>query len=105
VTLITYFPLGDDIIRRIVELQLGRVRDRIATNYRAGFTYDPALVDQIAARCRETESGARNVESMLTRGILPDLSARFLDRMSKGEPITSVHLAAEPSGGIRYDVV
>jgi hypothetical protein len=42
---------------------------------------------------------------MLTRGILPELSARFLDKMSKGEPITSVHLTAEPAGEIRYDVV
>ena len=105
VTLVTYFPLGDDIIKRIVALQLGRIRDRIAANYRATFTYDPALIDDIAARCRETESGARNVETMLTRGILPELSARFLDRMSSGEPITAVHLDTDPAAGIRYSIV
>jgi type VI secretion system protein VasG len=94
VTLVPYFPLSDQIIRSIVELQLGRIAKRIADNYRATFDYAPALVDVITSRCHEAESGARNVEQILARGLLPELSARFLDRMAAGETIKSVHVTA-----------
>ncbi len=53
VTLVPYFPLSDAIIRDIVVLQLGRIRDRVRDAYGAGFEFDPALVDAIAARCTE----------------------------------------------------
>jgi type VI secretion system protein VasG len=95
VTLVPYFPLSDAIIRSIVELQLGRIVQRVADNYRATLEYAPALVDIVASRCHETESGARNVEQILSHGLLPELSARFLERMAAGEPIVSVHVAVE----------
>ena len=47
-------------------------------NHRATFSYDPELVAGIAGRCTEVESGARNVDHILTRTLLPELSAEFL---------------------------
>jgi len=104
VTVVPYFPLGDDIIRRIVKLQLERIRGRIEANYRAAFAYDESLVELIASRCRESESGARNVESVLTRGILPELSSRFLDRMAQGDAIITVRLGATADGEVSYAI-
>jgi type VI secretion system protein VasG len=102
VTLVPYFPLSDEIIRSIVELQLGRIGHRIAANYRATFEYAPALVDVVAGRCREAESGARNVEQILARTLLPELSARFLERMAAAEPIAGVHVGLDDAGEFSY---
>jgi type VI secretion system protein VasG len=102
VTLVPYFPLSDAIIRSIVELQLGRIVQRVADNYRATLDYAPALVDIVASRCHETESGARNVEQILSHGLLPELSARFLERMAAGEPIVSVHVAVESDDTLSF---
>ena len=40
--MVPYFPLGDAIMRQIVELQLKRIARRVTENYKAEFTYDPA---------------------------------------------------------------
>ena len=104
VTVVPYFPLSDDIIRRIVVLQLERIRRRMAETYKARFTWEPDLVGEIAARCRESESGARNVEQILARGLLPELSGRCLERLSLSEPIQAVHVSADSSGGFDYRI-
>jgi type VI secretion system protein VasG len=98
VTLVPYFPLPDAIIRQIVAMQLERIRTRVLDTYRATFDWAPELVDRIAARCTEGSSGARNVENILTRTLLPELSAEVLARLADGESIRSVHAAVKPDG-------
>ena len=76
-TLVPYFPLPADIIRRIVTMQLDRIGQRVQQNYRAAFqlrrrrwwTSSPSAAPRAA-------SGARNVENILSRTLLPELSAR-----------------------------
>jgi type VI secretion system protein VasG len=103
VTLVPYFPLNDSVMRSIVELQLGRIRRRVQENHRAAFNYDPGLVAGIASRCTEVESGARNVDHILTRTLLPEMSAAFLARMANNEPIAAVHVSISAEGGFCYD--
>src|SRR5207253_1676387 len=56
INIIPYFPLGDEVLRKIIKLQLKRIGDRMRENHRAQFSYDEALVTTIAARCKEVES-------------------------------------------------
>jgi type VI secretion system protein VasG len=104
VTLVPYFPLSDAIIRQIVDLQLGRVRARVRDSYRAAFDYDPVLAVTIAARCTESASGARNVENILSRTLLPELSAEVLARLADGGTVSTVRVGLSPSGGFTYTV-
>jgi type VI secretion system protein VasG len=104
VQLVPYFPLSDDIIRLITALQLRRIEKRVQTSYGASFSYDPALVDVIAARCTENSSGARNIETILSRTLLPELSAEVLGRLAAGEQITSVCVSVGEDGSFRYAV-
>ncbi|HEY3912436.1 MAG TPA: type VI secretion system ATPase TssH [Stellaceae bacterium] len=104
VRLVPYLPLSDAVIRRIVELQLARVRDRVFNSYRAAFEHDPALVEAIAARCTETASGARNVEKILSGTLLPELSAEILARLAEGRPISRVEVGMDPAGLFCYTV-
>ncbi len=103
VTLVPYFPLADDAMRRIVVLQLERIARRVMENHRARFQYDPELVAGIAGRCTEVESGARNVDHILTRTLLPELSAEFLARMANARPISAVKVALNPDATFRYE--
>jgi type VI secretion system protein VasG len=102
VTLVPYLPLSDAIIRQIVELQLGRIRHRVHDSYRAAFDYDPALVEAIAARCTETASGARNVEKILSRTLLPELSGEVLARLADGRPVSAVRVGLDAGGSFSY---
>jgi type VI secretion system protein VasG len=104
VTVIPYYPLSDEVMRSIIELQLGRIRRRVEENYRAKFSYAPDLVGHIAERCREVDTGARNVDHILTRTLLPEMAAEFLGRMAAGEKIASVHVTVDPKGMFRYEI-
>jgi type VI secretion system protein VasG len=101
---VPYYPIASDIMRRIIELQLGRVKNRIRENHRAAMSYDEALVNAIAGRCTEVDSGARNVDHILTRTLLPEMSKEFLSRMATGQPVAKVHISVTPEGSFHYDV-
>lgn len=102
VTLVPYFPLSDEVIRQIVRLQLNKIQKRVKEAYKASFTYAPELVETIAARCKESSSGARNVENILSRSLLPELSAEVLARMAAGEGIANISVGIGPEGSFSY---
>lgn len=104
VTLVPYFPLADDVMRKIIELQLGRVKRRVHENYKATFTYDPQVVSSIAERCKEVATGGRNVDHILTRTLLPELSSEFLSRMADGLTVKSVHVSLGENSSFRYAI-
>jgi len=102
VTIVPYFPLSDETLRKIVELQLKRIGDRILENYGATFAYPPELVDHVVAGSQVAESGARAIENMLSRGVLPEISERFLERMAQGQSVHSVGMSLDSNGVISY---
>jgi type VI secretion system protein VasG len=104
VSLVPYFPLSPDIIRRIVGMQLERIRKRVWESYRATMSWPQELVDEIARRCTESASGARNVENILARGLLPELSGYVLARLAEGETIKDVRVGIETSGAFSYQL-
>ncbi|HWG47024.1 MAG TPA: type VI secretion system ATPase TssH [Gemmataceae bacterium] len=99
---VPYFPLADEVLRQIIRLQLNRIRDRVRENYRVALDYDEAVIATIASRCQEVESGARNVDHIVTGTLLPELSREFLTRMAEGRPIQSVHIGVEGEGRFLY---
>ena len=102
VTLVPYFPLSPDIIRKIVGLQLNRIRRRVKESYGAQFEWGDLLVDTIAERCTETSSGARNVEKILSRTLLPELSGEVLSRLAEGAAINSITVGVDTGGMFQY---
>jgi type VI secretion system protein VasG len=103
-TIVPYFPLTDEVLRKIIQLQLGRIGDRVRTNYRATFSYDDAVVSTIAGRCKEVETGARNVDHILTGTLLPEISREFLARMAEGRPVMRAHIGVDTEGKFAYDI-
>lgn len=91
-TLIPYFPLHDEVLKNIIELKLGKIVARVYENYRAKLSYTPQVVTGILGRCKEVESGARNIDHIISRRMLPQLSAEFLGKMAEGEAITEVQV-------------
>ena len=97
VVVIPYYPLNDEMIGAIIKLQLGRIQKRIAHTHKIPFTYEDEVVQLIASRCTELESGGRMIDAILTNSVLPTISGEFLRRMMEGQPVSRVHVMA--SGG------
>jgi type VI secretion system protein VasG len=91
-------------MRSIIELKLKKVGDRITEHYAAKLQYKPELVSAIAARCTEVDTGARNVDHILTKTLLPELSAAFLARMAEGGTIREAEIAVDGEGKFTYRV-
>ena len=101
---VPYHPISDAIMRQIIDLQLGRIARRMRQNHSAQFSYSDELVESIAARCREVESGARNVDHILTRSLLPEISQEILGRMADGRTLNAVHVTVDATGEFQYSI-
>jgi type VI secretion system protein VasG len=100
--LIPFYPIREDSLKLIIELKLSRIQRRIEENHKIKLTYDPALVDTVASRCTEVESGARNVDNILTNTLLPDMSRQLLGKMAEGEKVATIHVGIGPDGAFVY---
>ena len=101
--IIPYYPVRDEALKKIVVLKLGKIQRRMQENHNIQLTYDPVLVDTVASRCTEVESGARNVDNILTNTLLPDISRQLLGKMSAGEKITTLRVSVGPDGAFVYN--
>jgi len=100
---VPYFPITDENMKLIVKLKLNRIVKRMQENRNISFEYGDELIDSIAGRCTEVDSGARNVDHILTNTLLPEMSREILTRMAKNEQIRQVKVAIDGEG-FRFDI-
>jgi type VI secretion system protein VasG len=100
--IIPYLPIRDDAMKVIVRLKLGKIQRRLFDNQKVRLEYDEALIEEVARRCTEVESGARNVDNVLTNTLLPDVSRMLLSAMAEGEKPEAVYVAVGADGKFEY---
>lgn len=101
---IAYYPLDDENLVEICRINMRRIEKRVKEHYGAAFSYDEDVLINIVARCQEADTGARNIEVILNRTLLPSLASECLDKMAKGEEISSVHIGASEEGDFSYQL-
>jgi type VI secretion system protein VasG len=100
--IVPYFTVRDEVMKIIIRLKLGKVQKRLNQNHRIALTYGDDLVNEVAARCTEVESGARNVDNILTNTLLPDISRQLLSRMASGEKLGDIHISVGADSSFAY---
>ena len=99
---VPYYPVRDEALKKIIVLKLGKIQRRIQENHKIALTYDDKFIDAVASRCTEVESGARNVDNILTNSLLPEISRQILGRMAEGEKLSSIRVGVGEDGGFQY---
>ena len=99
---IPYFPVRDEALKRIITLKLAKIQRRLQENHRLALTWDDALVEEVARRCTEVESGARNVDNILTNTLLPQVSRRILTGMAEGAKVDAIRVSVGPDSSFVY---
>ncbi|MCE5248699.1 type VI secretion system ATPase TssH [bacterium] len=97
-TVIPFFSLRQDALKLIVDLKLKKVQKTLLENNKMAMDYTKDVVDQIAARCTEVETGARNIEYILNGNILPRMAQEILTHMTTGEMPSKVQLGVDKKG-------
>ena len=100
--IVPYLPVRDESLRRIVALKLNRIKKRIHENHRIELEHGEELIMEIARRCTEVESGARNIDNILSNTLLPEISRELLGRIAEGQELVSVNVTLGPEGKFTY---
>ncbi len=103
-SLVTYFPLEDDKLLKICEINMNRIEKRVREHYGASFGYDEDVLVHIVARCQESDTGARNIEHILSKSLLPELATRCLTRLGEGQTIDAIHIGVDDDGTFNYTI-
>ena len=100
--IIPYFPVRDEALKKIITLKLGKIQRRLYENHKITLTYADSLIDEVARRCTEVESGARNVDNILTNTLLPQISRRILSGMAEGQKLSVIQVSVGPDSNFVY---
>ncbi|MFN3259385.1 MAG: type VI secretion system ATPase TssH [Pikeienuella sp.] len=97
-TVAPFLPLGPAELARVASMKLGRLGDRLAAVHRAELTYDRAVIDAIVARATDTESGARNIDAIISNNLAPTIAEAMLEGVVNEAPLREIHIGLDPGG-------
>ena len=100
-TVVPFYTLDPKFIGEIVTLKLNKLGLRLSENQKIKLSYSPEIVDQIARRCTEVETGARNIDHIMNGTILPQMSQEILARLSEGAMPSEVRLDMAGDGSFK----
>jgi type VI secretion system protein VasG len=99
--IVPFYTLPSEVMKDIVVLKFEKVAQRLAETHKMKLVYGPEVVDQIAERCTEVETGARNIDHIMSGTILPQMSREILARLGEGEMPSEVHLSLAEDGSFK----
>jgi type VI secretion system protein VasG len=99
---IPFYPLRKDAMKGIVKLKLGQIGKRLRESHGMGFDYDPIVVERVVERCTQVDTGARNIDFIIDRTVLPDVSKTMLARMAEEAMPSKLTLGMDESGNFTY---
>ncbi len=96
---VPYYPVGGPVLRELIEIKLDRLGERL-NRRQLTFTYCQNLVDHLAQRCTQSDSGARLIDHLLDLYVLPLVADRLLDAMAVGESLKRVHATLDDNASV-----
>ncbi len=97
VNIVPYYPISDEMMRAIIHLQLSRVGQRVREGHKVPFEYDKEVENLIVSRVTELDSGARAIDAIITRQMLPSIGREMLERLMEGRELKRVHVGVKDS--------
>lgn len=96
---VPYYAIGGDMLNKIIHHKLNKVLQRYQTATGVLLPCHPAVIDYIAERCEYSATGARDIDNVLTREVLPTLAESVLLNTSQETPPR--HLSIGDDGIVR----
>ncbi|MGD9947353.1 MAG: type VI secretion system ATPase TssH [Desulfobulbus sp.] len=90
--IVPFLTLDPSAMSGIVRLKLNKMAKQLLNNNKMKLSYTEAVVETIAARCTEVETGARNIDYIVRGTIMPQLSQEILGHITTGGMPSAVQL-------------
>ncbi|MBY0243495.1 MAG: type VI secretion system ATPase TssH [Burkholderiaceae bacterium] len=102
---VPFYPIADDVLRRVIGMRLERVARRVQAVHAASFSWEPAVVQALLARCAQLDAGVRHIDRVIDGVLLPGLADALLARMADGVAVASIRIAGGAGGDGMFDYV
>ncbi|MBT3202813.1 MAG: type VI secretion system ATPase TssH [Gammaproteobacteria bacterium] len=103
-TVIPFFPLQGEVLNSIVKIKLDKVGKRLKQNQALEFDFDEKVIEQIASRCTDIESGARNIDHIVNKTLLPLISTKILNKIGDETEYSNLILRISQDGEFEVEL-
>ncbi|MDH5692163.1 MAG: type VI secretion system ATPase TssH [Gammaproteobacteria bacterium] len=100
--IIPYFTIPRDAMAGIVRIKMNKLAKRMAASQRLVLEYGDDVVQQIVDRCVEVETGARNIDHIINKNLLPQIANEILQTLASEEAYNKLCLSVSSSGEFNY---
>lgn len=101
---VPYRPIDPETMKGIARLKLAKLGKRIQESHGIETIFQEELIEDLAQRCTEAETGARNVDHILRSTLTPMIAQGLLEKMAEEEEPTGIEVSIAPSGEWRVDI-
>lgn len=103
-TVIPYYPLKDDELKQITEINLNRISKKLDQQYGATFDWSTDFIDYVVDKNVDPTTGGRAIEQIINRSLMPQLAQECIVRLSEGEQIKQVSVSVN-QGKIELSII
>ncbi len=101
-TVIPFLTLGQEVLQLIAKIKLKKVADRLSGAHGMSFDIDDSVYALAASRCEQVDLGARQLDHLIDRDVLPELSRRILEQMALEEMPKTLRMTVDEEGEFEY---
>lgn len=100
-SVLPFVPLSDEAMTEIIHHKLNKVSQRLQSHHKLSLSYEESLVKFVLGNCRLAETGARNIDAVINRQLLPQLSTQLLVH-DKDDSHTQIEVSVDEQGTLTY---
>lgn len=100
-SVLPFVPLSDEAMTEIIHHKLNKVSQRLQSHHKLSLSYEESLVEFVLGNCRLAETGARNIDAVINRQLLPQLSTQLLVH-NKDDSHTQIAVSVDEQGTLTY---
>ncbi|MFY2159038.1 type VI secretion system ATPase TssH [Vibrio alginolyticus] len=100
-SVLPFVPLSDEAMTEIIHHKLNKVSQRLKSHHKLSLSYEESLVEFVLGNCRLAETGARNIDAVINRQLLPQLSTQLLVH-DKDDSHTQIEVSVDEQGTLTY---
>ncbi len=100
-SVLPFVPLSDEAMTEIIHHKLNKVSQRLHSHHKLSLSYEESLVEFVLGNCRLAETGARNIDAVINRQLLPQLSTQLLVH-DKDDSHTQITVSVDEQGTLTY---
>jgi type VI secretion system protein VasG len=96
---VPFLPLDSEVLKRIVFLKLMKLGKRLMERHKLAFAVAPEVVRDIVFLCTTSQSGARNIDTIIDQKLMPKISEQLLMHMADDKVYTHLFLSSDEKTG------